>query len=82
MLSHRPWLDKRIVSREQQNTGKSVAVAETRNAHQFVDVSGGIRIARYGGEYAKLRLGHSTDPGPPLPNSKTSGQSSERMICI
>src|SRR6266404_20422 len=58
MLSNRPWLNKRVVSREQQNTGKSIAVAETRNAHQFIDACSSIRIARYGRKYAKLRFGH------------------------
>jgi hypothetical protein len=58
MLRHRPWLDRRVVSGKQQNTGESVAVAETGNAHQFIDEFGGILIARNGGEYAELCLGH------------------------
>jgi hypothetical protein len=47
-----------IVSGEQQNPGESIEVAETCNAHQFVDVTGGIGIAWYGRKYTKLRLRH------------------------
>ena len=56
VLGHRPRFDKNIVSREQQNTCEPIEVAEACNPHQFIDVFGRIRIARYGRKYTKLRL--------------------------
>src|SRR5580692_5144608 len=58
MLINRPWLNKRVVSREQQNSGKSIAVTETCNAHQFIDISGRLWITRYSRKYAKLAHFH------------------------
>jgi hypothetical protein len=58
MLSHRPRLYQGVVSSKQQRTFQSIAFAETRNAHQFIDVFSRIRVARYGRKYAKLCLGH------------------------
>src|SRR5713226_5979190 len=58
VLSHGPRLDWCVIAGKQQRTFQSVAFAETCNAHQIIDVLGGIRIARDGREYAKSDPGH------------------------